>query len=62
MLFLYQKLKIIKNIFNILLSNSCIDYIAFLKTSHTPGVIDYILKHDVKSDEIIFNYIYLLVI
>lgn len=47
-----------KNIFNILLSNSCIDYIAFLKTSHTPGVIDYILKHDVKSDEIIFNYIY----
>ena len=53
----YNELKL-KNIFNLLISNFCVDYIAFLKTSYTPGVIDCILKHSVKSDEISFSNIY----
>ena len=53
----YNELKY-KNTFNLLTSNFCVDYIAFLKTSYTPGVIDCIMKHNVKSDEISFSNIY----
>ncbi len=53
----YNELKN-KNLFKLLNSNFCVDYIAFLKKSYTPGVIDCILKHSVKSDEISFSIVY----
>ncbi len=53
----YSELKV-KNNFNILVSNFCVDYIAFLKSSYTPGVIDSILRRNIKSDEINFSNIY----
>ncbi len=44
-----------KKIYKHLVDNACVDYIAFLKNSFTPGQIDFIVKIDEDSDEIIYN-------
>lgn len=44
-----------KKTYKALIDNACIDYVAFLKNSFTPGQIDSIVKIDEDLDEIIFN-------
>jgi stage III sporulation protein AA len=50
----YNELKN-KSIYKQLFDNDCIDYIAFLKNSFTPGRIERIIKLNEDSNEIIFN-------